>query len=138
MRSGDKLNCITQFSFSYIHSTFLLSAISLVLMLMTGNFWYILILIVLFFTFTSIMRPAINTLLSKMAGNEQGFVAGMNNAYMSLGNIFGPAAAGILFDIDINFPYVFGACILAFSLVLSVTVGRKVNGYPDEKLVVSK
>lgn len=84
------------------------------------------------------MRPAINTLLSKMAGNEQGFVAGMNNAYMSLGNIFGPAAAGILFDIDINFPYVFGACILALSLVLSVTVGRKVNGHPEEKLVVWK
>lgn len=71
-----------------INLTFLLSAVSMVLMLLSGNFWYILVLTTMFFSFTSILRPAINTLLSKMAGDEQGFVAGMNNAYMSIGNIF--------------------------------------------------
>lgn len=108
-----------------INWTFLLSAISLVLMLLSGNFWYILVVTALFFSFTSIMRPAINTLLSKMAGNEQGFVAGMNNAYMSVGNIFGPAVAGFLFDLDLSFPYLFGAFVLALSLVLSFVKGSK-------------
>ncbi|MCP8968610.1 MFS transporter [Ectobacillus sp. SYSU M60031] len=108
-----------------INATFLLSAIMLVLMLLSGNFVYMLVLTTLFFTFTSIMRPAINTLLSKMAGNEQGFVAGMNNAYMSLGNIFGPTAAGILFDLNLSFPYAFGAVVLVFSLYLSMRFGRK-------------
>lgn len=108
-----------------INATFFLSAISLLLMLLSGNFWYTLVLILLFFTFTSVMRPAINTLLSKMAGNEQGFVAGMNNAYMSLGNIIGPALAGVLYDISLNLPYTFGALILFGSLLLSVMWDRR-------------
>ena len=48
------------------------------------------------------IRPAVNTVISKLAGNEQGFAAGMNNAYMSLGNMIGPALAGMFFDININ------------------------------------
>ncbi|WP_139490657.1 MFS transporter [Brevibacillus dissolubilis] len=110
-----------------INWTFLLSAAALLLMLLSGNFWYTLILTVLFFTFTSVMRPAINTWLSKMAGDEQGFVAGMNNAYMSLGNIFGPAMAGVLYDVNINLPYTFGAVVLLVSFFLSVTRGRQVE-----------
>ncbi|MFD2370239.1 MFS transporter [Brevibacillus sp. GCM10020057] len=108
-----------------INWTFLLSAVSMVLMLLSGNFWYMLVLTVLFFTLTSIMRPAINTLISKRAGDEQGFVAGMNNAYMSLGNIFGPAAAGTLYDVHLNAPYLFGALILLFSLYLSRRENRR-------------
>lgn len=107
-----------------INLTFLLSAIAMILMLLSGNFIYILILTTLFFTFTSIMRPAINTLLSKSAGEEQGFVAGMNNAYMSIGNIFGPAVAGILFDVHVNAPYLLGAIILLLSLGLSLSKRR--------------
>jgi DHA1 family multidrug resistance protein-like MFS transporter len=112
---------------SLINWTFFLSAVSLVLMLLSGNFWYNLILTVLFITFTSVMRPAINTLISKSAGAEQGFVAGMSNAYMSLGNIFGPAVAGTLFEIHLNAPYLFGAVILILSLYLSMTRVRKVK-----------
>lgn len=108
-----------------INLTFLLSAAAMVLMLLSGNFWYILVLTTLFFTFTSVMRPAINTLLSKMAGNEQGFVAGMNNAYMSIGNIFGPALAGMLYDINLNLPYSVGALILLGSLALSISRGSR-------------
>ncbi|MDR0266972.1 MFS transporter [Paenibacillus sp.] len=118
-----------------INVSFLVSAITMVLMLLSGNFWYNMLLILIFFTFTSIMRPAINTMLSKMAGaEEQGFVMGMNNAYMSLGNIFGPALAGILFDVHMNLPYSFGAVILVLSLLLSVSWGRRVTGSGKQKL----
>lgn len=108
-----------------INWTFLFSAVSMFLMLLSGNFWYMLALTVVFFALTSIMRPAINTLISKRAGDEQGFVAGMNNAYMSLGNIFGPAAAGTLYDVHLNAPYLFGAIILIISLILSKREGRR-------------
>lgn len=118
-----------------INVSFLISAITMVLMLLSGNFWYNMLLILVFFTFTSIMRPAINTMLSKMAGpEEQGFVMGMNNAYMSLGNIFGPALAGILFDVHMNLPYSFGAIILVLSLLLSVSWGRRGTGSGKQKL----
>jgi DHA1 family multidrug resistance protein-like MFS transporter len=103
-----------------ITASFLFSAISLVLMLFSGNFYYVLGVALIFFTATALLRPAINTALSKMAGDEQGVAAGMNNAYMSIGNIVGPALAGTLFDVHINLPYIFGAAILILSLVLAM------------------
>lgn len=105
-----------------ISSMLLLSAVSLAFLLLSGDFLYVMFITMLFFTFNNILRPTINTMLSKEAGEEQGFVAGMNNAYMSLGNIFGPALAGILFDIHMNLPYLFGAFVLLASSF--VTVGR--------------
>lgn len=94
------------------------SAVSLLLMLLPGSFWYVLLVTTLFITFTSILRPAINTLLSRMAGEEQGFVAGLNNAYTSLGIIIGPSIAGILFAIHINLPYIFGVILILVSLAI--------------------
>lgn len=108
-----------------IHFGFVASAITILMMLMSGNFFWVMLVTMMFFTFTSILRPAINTLLSKQAGDEQGFVAGMNNAYMSLGNIFGPTVAGLLFDYHIDSPYLFGAIVLVGSFVLSVLWGKQ-------------
>lgn len=101
-----------------IHVTLFLSAVSLGLMLLPGNFYYILLVTTLFIAFTSILRPVINTLLSKMAGEEQGFVAGISNAYTSLGIIIGPSFAGILFDINIHLPYLFGIILLLISFAI--------------------
>jgi len=44
----------------------------------------------------------------------------MITAYMSLGNMIGPALAGILFDINIIYPYIIGTVILliCFSIAL--------------------
>lgn len=111
-----------------INTCFFLSAISMILILLLGDFWYILFMNICFIVFTSILRPAISTMLSKMAGNEQGFAAGMNNAYSSLGNIIGPSLAGVLFDIHYNIPYIFGGCILLCSLGMCVAWRRKVRG----------
>jgi len=101
-----------------INYTFIFSAICLILMLLSGNFTYMLLVTLVYFTLTAVMRPAINTLLSKSAGNEQGFVAGMNNAYMSLGNIVGPLIAGAIYDVNLNLPYILGAIVLLFGFVL--------------------
>lgn len=103
-----------------INASLLLSAGSLLLMLLPGSFGYILFVTVLFISFTSILRPAINTSLSKMAGQEQGFVAGLNNAYTSLGIIVGPAVAGIFFDIHIDLPYLFGVILILLSLAIQL------------------
>lgn len=66
----------------------------------------------LIFLATSILRPVLTTLISKLAGNEQGFAMGMNNAYMSIGNILGPLLAGALYDIRILYPFIAGLIIL--------------------------
>ncbi|RJE87430.1 MFS transporter [Paenibacillus sp. 1011MAR3C5] len=109
-----------------IGAMLLLSAVSLVCLLFSGQFYYVMAVTMLFFTFTNILRPTINTLLSKVAGSEQGFVAGMNNAYTSLGMIFGPMLAGILFEVHVNLPYLFGEFVLLVSSIFSGIRLRKV------------
>lgn len=99
----------------------LISAAAMIGVLFVSTFWTILIVSAVFFTAASLLRPAINTLISKLAGDEQGFAAGMNNAYMSLGNMIGPALAGILFDIDMSFPYIFGTGILIVCFFIANT-----------------
>ncbi|MFG1735341.1 MFS transporter [Paenibacillus sp. 843] len=59
----------------------LLSSVSFVFLLFSGHFYYVMVVTMLFFTFNNILHPTINTLLFRVAGDEQGFVAGMNNAY---------------------------------------------------------
>jgi len=89
-----------------------IAAVSIFLILFASGFALILIVATIFSTATTLIRPAVNTLISKLAENEQGYAAGLNNAYMSLGNMIGPALAGILFDWNMNSPYIFGSIIL--------------------------
>ncbi|MEK5184210.1 MFS transporter [Solibacillus sp. FSL R5-0691] len=104
----------------------LLAAAMMLLVIYISGFFIILVVATLFSIATTFIRPAVNTLISKLAGNEQGFAAGMNNAYMSLGNMFGPALAGVLFDWNPNSPYILGTCVLVscFTLAYLWTVKR--------------
>ncbi|MDF2065671.1 MFS transporter [Bacillus sp. Cr_A10] len=103
------------------------AASALLLFFLVDAFWLVLTVASIFSTATTLIRPAVNTVVSKLAGHEQGFAAGMNNAYMSLGNMIGPALAGIFFDININFPFVIGSVILLFSWGLTLVWIKKRN-----------
>ncbi|MCG7408318.1 MFS transporter [Paenibacillus sp. ACRRX] len=83
---------------------------------------YLAILLVTSFIFLAfdLLRPALTTYLSKTAEKEQGFVAGMNSTYTSLGNIVGPSLGGILFDVNINYPYLFAAVIMFIGLIFTI------------------
>ena len=83
---------------------------------------YASILFVTFFIFVGfdLIRPAITSYLSKIAGNEQGFVGGMNSMFTSLGNVFGPIVGGILFDINLNYPYYFATIVLVIGVGLAL------------------
>lgn len=89
-----------------------IAAIAMLGIIFVHTFVTILLVATVFFTATSLLRPAVNTLVSKLAGSEQGFAAGMVTAYMSLGNMIGPALAGILFDINMVYPYIIGTIVL--------------------------
>ncbi|PIC83211.1 MFS transporter [Sporosarcina sp. P1] len=66
-----------------------------------------------------LIRPAATSYLSKIAGNEQGFVGGMNSMFTSVGNVFGPIIGGALFDVDVDYPFYFGAFVLLLGVVLN-------------------
>lgn len=90
----------------------LIAGAMMIAILFAPNFASILLVATIFSTATTLIRPATNTLVSKLAGNQQGMAAGLNNAYMSLGNMIGPLFAGILFDWQTIAPYIFGLIIL--------------------------
>ncbi|GIO25794.1 MFS transporter [Ornithinibacillus bavariensis] len=77
-----------------------------------SSFLMVLIVASIIFLAFDLLRPALTTYLSRAAGKEQGFVAGMNSTYTSLGNIVGPALGGMLFDVNIHYPYLFAAVIM--------------------------
>ncbi|KOR87061.1 multidrug MFS transporter [Bacillus sp. FJAT-22058] len=85
-----------------------------------SGFLVVLAVTCLIFLAFDLLRPALTTFLSKAAGKEQGFVAGMNSTYTSLGNIVGPMMSGVLFDINIQYPYLFAAIILGIGLSITV------------------
>lgn len=95
---------------------------AILVMVMTFVKSYPMILLTTFFVFVGfdLMRPAITSYLSKVAGNEQGFVGGMNSMFTSLGNIFGPIIGGILFDINLNFPYYFATVVLVIGVIITL------------------
>ncbi|SEN63722.1 MFS transporter, DHA1 family, multidrug resistance protein [Mesobacillus persicus] len=74
----------------------------------------------LIFLATSILRPVLNTLISKLAGDEQGFAMGMNNMYMSIGNVLGPTLAGLLYDVNIIYPFILGLTLLVVTLLTTI------------------
>ncbi|WP_332649565.1 MFS transporter [Lysinibacillus sp. 54212] len=99
----------------------LLAAVTMLLVIYISGFFIITVVATIFSIATTFIRPAVNTLISKLAGAEQGFAAGMNNAYMSLGNMVGPALAGILFDWNMDSPYILGTVILIGCFILAYT-----------------
>lgn len=74
----------------------------------------------------AILRPVLNILVSKMAAGEIGFAMGMATAYMSLGNVLGPISAGMLFDVNINYPFILGLGLLVVTLSIAMA-WRKTN-----------
>lgn len=104
----------------------LASGVFILLTLFVQGYFAIMAVTFIVFLAMDILRPAVGTQLSKMAGEtQQGFVMGMNSAYTSLGNIAGPIIAGFLFDLDINFPYVAAALVMVLCFLMSLGTGKR-------------
>lgn len=100
-----------------VKGSLLLSAIGFLSMTFAFNYATVLLTISLFFLGNSLVRPSVNALLSKMAGENQGMVMGLNNSFLSLGNAIGPVLAGLLFEWNLELPYWFGAFLMLVTLI---------------------
>lgn len=103
----------------------LVAAVMTVLTIVVSGFFFITVVATIFSIATTFIRPAVNTLISKMAGAQQGYASGMNNAFMSLGTMVGPALAGVLYDWNMNSPYIFGAIILLLCFFVAYSWQQK-------------
>ncbi|MDF2066818.1 multidrug efflux MFS transporter NorA [Bacillus sp. Cr_A10] len=103
-----------------IRYSLILSALLVFLMTVVHSYFSILLVTFIVFVGFDLFRPSVTSYLSNIAGNEQGFVGGMNSMFTSLANICGPILGGMLFDININYPYYFATVILALGIVLTL------------------
>jgi len=97
----------------------------ILLTIFVSGFWMVFAVTFIVFLSIDILRPAIGTQMSKMAEERQGYVAGLNSAFTSLGNIAGPVIAGFLFDADVNYPYVLAAVVLIISFIMAARAGAR-------------
>lgn len=110
-----------------IRYSLILSGVLVFLMTVVSSYFAILLVTCIVFVGFDLFRPAVTSYLSKIAGNEQGFVGGMNSMFTSLANIFGPILGGMLFDIDVNYPYYFATVVIFFGILLTLIWKKPVS-----------
>ena len=79
----------------------------------------------------SITSPALNSLISMQAGEEEmGEIMGVTRSASTMARFIGPAWAGLLFgSFGINWPYFGGALIMLIVLALGVKNLKKITNY---------
>lgn len=115
-----------------IRYSLILSALLVFLMTVVHSYFSILLVTFIVFVGFDLFRPAVTSYLSNIAGNEQGFVGGMNSMFTSLANISGPILGGILFDINFNYPYYFATVILSLGIVITLVWNKQANKSSNE------
>ncbi len=74
----------------------------------------------------SLLWPSVSSLISQRATTGQGAALGLAQSFQSLGRAAGPLWAGAVYDINPAFPFLSGALMQAFALL----VGLRVMGRP--------
>ena len=108
---GDSAVIKTSLIASSVGFLLMLTAIDLTTIMLTTGF---------FVVSNAMLRPSIASLISKRATQGQGIAMGLNNSFMSLGRIVGPIWAGTALDINLSYPYMTGAFIMAFGFVAAL------------------
>ena len=103
-----------------IRASLLGSAIGFVLMLQAKTYVAVLLTVSFFIVSNALLRPAVSALISQRATGGQGMAMGLNNSFMSLGRMVGPAWAGFVFDTNISYPYYSGSFIMHVGFLLSL------------------
>lgn len=96
------------------------SALGFALMLTAASPWGVYLTVGFFVFMNAMLRPAINSIISKNAAGGQGVAMGLANSFMSLGRIVGPLWAGTMIDINVRFPYLSGAVVFFLLFVASI------------------
>jgi DHA1 family multidrug resistance protein-like MFS transporter len=103
---------------------FLLSAVSLLLILLADRFVLLLLSIAFFSLISALLIPAIISLTSKRTSLSQGFTMGLSNSFISLGRMVGPLLGGYLFDLQWGLPFWGGAAVMLIGFLGTLT-GRQ-------------
>jgi MFS transporter, DHA1 family, multidrug resistance protein len=103
-----------------IRAGFLLSAVSLLGLMLANSYALLLIAIALFALFSAVLIPAITSMTSKRTTISQGITMGLNNSFISLGRIFGPLVGGFAFDTHWGLTFLSGALVMLGGFLASL------------------
>ncbi|MBN1304244.1 MAG: MFS transporter [Anaerolineales bacterium] len=104
------------------------SAVSLGLMVLANNYLTVLLTTALFGLTIALQTPSLISLTSRHATIPQGTAMGLSNSFISLGRIVGPVLGGLVFDLDIRYPYLLGSLIMGLGFLLSLVWIRPQEG----------
>lgn len=97
-----------------------LSSIFVFVLTQVSGFIIITIVITICFTGFDLIRPAATSYLSKIAGDEQGFVGGVNSMFTSLATALGPILGGWLFDFKVDYPFYASAAFIGIAFIMAL------------------
>jgi len=111
-----------------IKASLLASSAGFVVLLLANTYLTILLATGLFILSKTLLRTSVISLASKRAGPSkeaaprvgQGAVMGLSNSFMSLGRIVGPIWAGLVFDVNFDYPYLSGAVVMFVGFLISL------------------
>jgi DHA1 family multidrug resistance protein-like MFS transporter len=113
----------------------LTSALGFIGMAVIPNLWGLFASTGVYIVGSTLLGPAVNTLISKRATTGQGTALGLGNSFQSLGRAIGPMWAGTAFDVWPTLSFWTGAVIQALALFISLRVMRPLpqpgNGPPQ-------
>jgi DHA1 family multidrug resistance protein-like MFS transporter len=96
------------------------STIGFGVLLLANNYPTILLVTGLFILSKTFLRTVLLSLASQRSTTGQGVTMGLGTAFISLGRIVGPIWAGLLFDINLNYPYLSGAATMFIGFLISL------------------
>ncbi|PTE74007.1 multidrug efflux MFS transporter NorA [Staphylococcus devriesei] len=103
---------------TFIIWSLLYSTIVLGLLIVSNSYWSIMLISFIVFIGFDLIRPALTNYFSNIAGNRQGFAGGLNSTFTSMGNFVGPLVAGMLFDINLEFPLYMAIIVMIFGIII--------------------
>jgi DHA1 family multidrug resistance protein-like MFS transporter len=113
---------------SVIKVSFLLSAVSLLTVMVADQFATLLVTLGFFSLSNALLIPAITSLTSKRTTLNQGVTMGLSNSFISLGRIFGPLLGGLVFDLNWGLPFVCGSVVMLIGFLVSQRWVKETQG----------
>jgi DHA1 family multidrug resistance protein-like MFS transporter len=121
-----------------IKTSLIVGAVGFILLLLADTYPTVLLTTGIFTCSITFLRPSIHSLTSKRTTVGQGASMGLSNSFVSLGRIVGPIYAGIIFDLNPNYPYLSGAFILFGVFILSLFWLKEGQSVPDQLNVLKE
>ncbi len=106
--------------------------VGFILLLNSFNLASIIIFMGVFATGIGLIRPSINSLVSKRTTERQGATMGVLQGYDSLGRAIGPACGGFLLDINLSYAYITAIITATIALSLFIHYYSRNMGLPAE------